>query len=173
MVWQGPRLDFVAETGRFVAMETPWVRFSCSLAFVPCFLLFVVLFSFLSYLFPASWYVYLRVPSSVQQPAATHSKYVFYSACSFCLLCHLYPTPCRSSFVFYSCSFFFRSSCFSTCVFLLCSRTRYASTWFAYLASLAFDFSLSPCDHRICVYRMKIQEGHWGYCWCRWVERAV
>ena len=45
----------------------------------------------------------------MQQPAATHSKYVFYSACSFCLLCHLYPTPCRSSFVFYSCSFFFQA----------------------------------------------------------------
>ena len=31
MVWQGPRLGFVAETGRFIAMETAWVRFSCLL----------------------------------------------------------------------------------------------------------------------------------------------
>ena len=88
MVWQGPRLGFVAETGRFVAMETPWVRFSCLLAFVPCFLLFVFRFSFLSFLnfFPSSRYVYvLRVPSSVQQPSATLSKCVFYSTCSFCL----------------------------------------------------------------------------------------
>ena len=35
--------------------------------------------------------------------------------------------------------------------FLLCSRTRYASTWFAYFDSLAFGFSLSHCDHRICI----------------------
>ena len=55
------------------------------LAFVPCLLLFVFLF-FLFYFFPASRYVYLlRVPSSVEQPSATLSKYVFYSTCSFCL----------------------------------------------------------------------------------------
>ena len=93
----------------------------------------------------ASRYVYLlRVPSSVQQPSATVSKYVFYSMCSFCL-CHLYPTPSRNSLFFYSSSiFFFRSFFFSGGVFfLLCSRTRYASTWFAYLDSLAFGFSLS------------------------------
>ena len=45
--------------------------------------------------------------------------------------------------------FFFRSSYFSGGVFLLCSRTRYASTWFAYLDSVAFGFSLSHCDHII------------------------
>ena len=66
------------------------------LAIVPCFLLFVFRFSFLSFLFffPASRYVYLlRVPSSVQQPSATLSKYVFYStflsACVICTLPHL------------------------------------------------------------------------------------
>ena len=42
--------------------------------------------------------------------------------------------------------FFFRSSYFSGGVFfLLCSRARYASTWFAYLDSLAFGFSLYHC----------------------------
>ena len=72
------------------------------LAFVPCFLLFVFRFSFLSFLnfFPSSRYVYvLRVPSSVQHPSATLSKYVFYSTCSFCL-CHLYPTPSRNYLIF-------------------------------------------------------------------------
>ena len=68
---------------------------------------FSFFFSFFSYFFPASRYVYLlRVPSSVQQPSATLSKYVFYSTCSFCL-CHLYPAPSRNYFVFYSFSFFF------------------------------------------------------------------
>ena len=35
---------------------------------------------------------------------------------------------------------------------LLCSRTRYANTWFAYLDSLAFYvfLCLTVCDHRIC-----------------------
>ena len=46
-------------------------------------------FSFLNF-FPAFRCVYLRVPSSVQQPPATStpSTYVFYSTFSFCL-CHL------------------------------------------------------------------------------------
>ena len=68
-----------------------------------CYFSFFVFLFFLSlYFFPASRYVYLlRVPSSVQQPSATFSKYVFYTCtCSFCLLCHLYPTPSRNSFVF-------------------------------------------------------------------------
>ena len=95
MVWQGPRLGFVARDGKICcygdALSTIFL-----LAFVPCFILFVFrfFFSFLSFFFPASRHVYLRVPSSVQQPSATLSKYVFYSTCSFCL-CHLYPTPSR------------------------------------------------------------------------------
>ena len=65
--------------------------------------------------------------------------------------------------------FFFRSSYFSGGVFLLCSRTRYASTWFAYLDSSACGFSLSHClwPHNLYLSRMKKQEGHWGHCWCR------
>ena len=47
----------------------------------------------------ASRYVYLRVPSSLQQSSATRSKYAFYSTCSFCL-CDLYPAPSRNSLVF-------------------------------------------------------------------------
>ena len=93
-----------------------------STIFLACLLLclasYFSFFVFLSYFFRASGYVYLlRVPSSVQQPSATKSKYVFYSTCSFWLLRHLHPTPSRNSFVFYSLSIIFRSSYFSGGVF--------------------------------------------------------
>ena len=82
-------------------------------ALAPCFLFFFFIFLFFSYVFLASRYVYLlRVPSSVQQPSATLSKYVFHSTCSFCL-CHLYPYPSRNSFVLYSFNIFFHSFYFS------------------------------------------------------------
>ena len=73
---------------------------ACFCALLPTFRFsFFISFSFLIF-FPASRYVYLRAPSSVQQPSATLSKYVFYGTSSFCL-CHLYPTtPSRNSFVF-------------------------------------------------------------------------
>ena len=110
---------------------------ACSCALLLLFLIlfflasyFSLFFSFFSCFVPSSRYVYLlRVPSSVQQPFATLSKYVFYITCSFCL-CHLYPTPSRNSFVFYSFSIFCRSFYFSGGVFsfLLCFRTGYAST---------------------------------------------
>ena len=105
MVWQGPCLGFVAETGDLLL----WRRLVYDFLACFCALLHTFRFSFLSFLifFPASRYVYLlRVPSSVQQPSATLSKYAFYSTCSFCL-CHLYSTPSRNYFVLYSFSFFF------------------------------------------------------------------
>ena len=96
----------------FICALLPTFRFSC----------------LFSYFFPASRYVYLRVTSSVQQQSGTLSKYVFYSTCSFCS-CHLYPTPSRNYFVFYSfSSFFFVALISRVAFFLLCSRTRYAST---------------------------------------------
>ena len=57
---------------------------------------------------------------------------------------------------------------------LLCSCTRYASTWFAYLdsSSVCF-FSVWLWPHNLYLSRMKNQEGHWGYCWCPWVERTA
>ena len=100
MVWQGLRLGFVpgSRDGKICcygdALSTTFLL-ACFCALHPTFR-----FSFFSYFFPASRYVYLlSVPSSVQQASATLSKYVFYSACSFCL-CPLYPTPSRKSFVF-------------------------------------------------------------------------
>ena len=77
------------------AMSTIFLL-ACFCALLPTFR-----FSFFfSYFFPAYRYVYLlRVPSSVQQPSATLSKYVFY------------PIPEFFSF-FYSSSIFFRRSYF-------------------------------------------------------------
>ena len=72
--------------------------------------------------------------------ASTHFIVRVLSACVI-----LYPAPSRNSLVFIRLVCFFRSSYFGW-RFLLCSRTRYASTWFAYLDSLArFGFSLSHC----------------------------
>ena len=62
---------------------------------------------------------------------------------------------------------------------MLCSRTRYVSTWFAsYLGSFATLFFLSCLTavlwpQNFHLSRMKNQEGHWGYCSCRWVERTT
>ena len=74
-----------------------------------CALLPTFLFRFFLYLlFPASRYVYLlRVPSSVEQPSATLSKYH-----------HLYPTSSRNYFVVIL-LVFFRSSYFSGGVFFV------------------------------------------------------
>ena len=138
MVWQGPGLGFVPETGRFVAMETPWVRFSCLLAFVPCFLLFVFRFSFLIFFLHTGMFIFfvsLRLCSS----------HLLLSAST-------YFIPSRNSLVFFIRPAFFFVGLISRVAFLLlCYRTRYASTWFAYLDSLAFGFSLPHCDHWICI----------------------
>ena len=151
MVWQGPRLGFVAETGRFVAMETPRARFSCLLVFVPCFLLFVFLFfSFFFSLHPGM-FILLRVPSSVQQPSATLSKYVFNSTRSSCL-CHLYPTPSRRSFAFYSFGIFF-VALISRVAFFCCALVP--GTLALDLPTLLLQRLVFLCltvrDHTICI----------------------
>ena len=115
---------------------------ACFCALLPTFR-FSFLFSFFSYCSPASRCVYLLcVPSSVQQPSATLSKYVFHSTCPFCL-CHLYPTPSRNYLFFIRLVLFFVALTSRVTFFLLCSRTWYARTWSAYLESLAFGFSVS------------------------------
>ena len=119
MVWQSPRLGFVAETGKFVAMETPWVRFSC-LKFVPCFLLFFF-FSFFSYSFlhPGMFifFVFLRLRSShLILSVSTSSIVRVLSACVICTL----PHPGILLFFIRS-FFFFRSSYCSGGVFSCCA----------------------------------------------------
>ena len=101
------------------------------LAFVPCFLLFVFRFSFIFlFFFPASRFVYLlRVPSSVQQPSATLSKYVFCSTCFFCsLVCTLSHLGILFFFFIRLLFFVVRVAVISRVTFFLFSRTRYAST---------------------------------------------
>ena len=172
------RLGFVAETGRFVAMETPWVRFSCLLLCLASY------FSFFVFLLFSCFFTYVPVCLSSSCPLRLCNSHLLLSAStcfvvrvlSASVICTL-PHLGILLFFLFVCFFFFRSSYFSGWwrFFLLRSRTRYASTWFAYLDSLAtFGFSLSHCDHRICIResRMKNQEGHWGYCWC-WVARTV
>ena len=51
---------------------------ACLLMCLDSYFRFSFFFSLLNLFFPASRYVYLRVPSSVQQPSATRSKYVLY-----------------------------------------------------------------------------------------------
>ena len=89
---------------------------------------------------------HLRVPSCVQQISGTLSKYIFYSF-SFCSSQSYPTTPSRNlSFLFLFFLVFFSVALISwVFFFLLCSRIRYASTWFAYLDSLAFGFSLFYC----------------------------
>ena len=96
MVGQGPRLGFVAESGRFVTMNA-LSTISCFCALLPTFVLF-------SFLIPACSYL-LRVPSSGQQQSsaavlsASTLPTFFYSTRSF--LCHLYPASSRESLCFF------------------------------------------------------------------------
>ena len=130
-----------------VAMETPWVRFACLLAFVPCFLIFVFRFcSFLYYYFsciPVCFiFVSLRLCSS--NLLLSESTYFIVRVLSACVICTL-PHLGILEFFYSSSIFFFVALISRVSFFLLCSRTRYVRTWFAYLDSLAFSFSLSHC----------------------------
>ena len=93
------------------------------------------------------FFVSLRLCSShLLLSASTYSIVRVFSACVICNLPHL-----GILLFFIRLVFFFRISYFSGGVFFLCSRTRYASTPFAYVESLAFGFSLSHCDYIICI----------------------
>ena len=102
----------------------------CLLAFVPCFLFFLSRFSllpFLIFFLHLGMFIFVSLLMCSRHLLLSASTYFILRVLSACL-CHLCPTPFRNSFVFYSFSVFFRSSYFSGGVFLLCSRTRYAST---------------------------------------------
>ena len=98
MVWQGPRLGFVAETGRFVAMEG--VRFLACL--FPCALLPSSRFSFFVFRFFSFFFPCISVCLSASCPfvcaaSICYSQQVlgtcfilrFRSACIICTLPHL------------------------------------------------------------------------------------
>ena len=140
-------------------------------------LLCLASFSFIFLIFPASRYVHLlRVASSAEQPSATLSKYVFYiivRVLSACVICTL---PHHGIILFFIRLAFFRSSYFSGGVFLCCALVpRTLVLDLPTLISDARFFSVSlpaATEYIVHVSRMN-QEGHWGYCWCRWVERTV
>ena len=155
-------------------METPWVQFYCLLLYLASYFSFFV---FLFFLF------FSRIPVSLSSScpfvcaaAICYSQQVrILSYVFFLLVVSLVPYPISEFFCFSFVQFFFVALIPRVAFFLLlCSRTRYASTWFAFLESLPFGFSLSRClwPQNLYLSRMKNQEGHWGYCSC-WVERTV
>ena len=116
--------------------------------FLPCFLLFVFRFSFLFFsLHPGMFIFFVSLclcSSHLLLSANTYFMVRVLSAWAICTLPHL------GILLFFHLSsiFFFVPVALISQVafFLLCSRTRYASTWFAYLDSLAmFGFPLSHC----------------------------
>ena len=73
------------------------------------------------------------------------------STCSF--LCRLFPASFLGILLFYSFTWqYFFAVLISPVAFWLCSRTRYVSTWFAYLdnfSTLVLFLCLTLCDHII------------------------
>ena len=111
-------VGFIRNTSYGDALSTIFLL-ACFCALLPTFR-FSFLFSFFSYFFPASRYVYLlRVPSSVQQPS-TLSKYIriFIERVCARVVCTL---PHLGILLFFvpSLLLFFRSSYFSGGVFLV------------------------------------------------------
>ena len=123
----GPRLGLVAETGRFVAMETrlEYDFLACFCALLPTlrfsFLSFLICFPFISVCLSSS--CPFVCAAAICYSAGTYFIVRVLSACVICTLPHL-------GILLFFVLFFFRtrSSYFSGDVFLLCSRTRYAIT---------------------------------------------
>ena len=143
MVWQGPRLGYVAETGRFVTVDA-LSTISCFCALLPIFRIFSCLIPVLVCLSSSCSFVCASV-ICYSQPLR-----IIRSTCSF--LCHVVSCLiskfiCFYSFVIILVVLISRWRC------LLCSRTRYAGAWFVYLDCLAtFGFlCLTVCDYIICI----------------------
>ena len=112
------------------------------LAFVPCFLLFVFV-SFSYFFLHPGMFIFVSLCLCGSHLLLSASTYFIVRVLSARVICTL---PHLGILLFFIRLVFFRSSCFSGGVFLLYSRTRYASTWFAYLDSWAtFGFCLSHC----------------------------
>ena len=153
IVWEGPRLGFVAETGSFATMAALSTLFLL-LCLAPYF------YHFLPYPGMFLLFVHLRLCSN-------HLLLSAISTCSF-FLCHLYSAWSRNSFVF--CCLVFPSNVVLIywVAFSLSCRTRCVSTWFAYIDYFAICFFLSHSvwPHNLYLSRMKNPDGHWVYCWC-------
>ena len=132
----------------------------CALLHVFCisfFFSFVFFYLFFLHQFMFIFFVSLRLCSRhMLLSASTYFIVRVLSACVSFTLPHL------GILLFsYSCRIFLVAP-FCLVAFLLCSRTRYTSTWFVYVDSLAFGFCPSHClwPHNLYRSRMKNQEGH-------------
>ena len=145
------------------------------LCLASCFLYFVFLFFRFFYLFFLHQFMFIFFVS-----LRLCSRHMLLSASTYFIVrvlsaCVSFTLPHLGILLFsYSCRIFLVAP-FCLVAFLLCSRTRYTSTWFVYVDSLAFGFCPSHClwPHNLYRSRMKNQEGHWGYRWCRWIETTV
>ena len=118
---------------------------ACFCALLPAFR-FSFFFSFLIFFLHPGMFIFfvsLRLCSSHLLLSAS-TCFIRSSTCSFCLFVSFVPYPISKFFCFLFVLFFFFVALISRVAFFLwCSRTRYASTRFAYLDSLAFGFSRS------------------------------
>ena len=128
-----------------VAMETPWVRFACLLAFVPCFLIFVFRFcSFFYYYFsciPVCFiFVSLRLCSS--NLLLSESTYFIVRVLVSFVSCLGIPL---FLLVYY---YYFSGGVFFCCA--LIPGTLALDLPIVILSRLVF-ICLTVCDHRICI----------------------
>ena len=144
-MWQGPRLDFVAETGTYATIA----------AFNTIFLLLaLILLFFLSVLSPIFLFFAMLRP---------RNRHLFLFSTSFLLrvllaaflLSHLHSVSFQGSF----CSYVrgWRVSCAAvpgTLAFDLLTLIHLRLFW----------FSVSPVTTQFLSPRMKNQDGHWVYC---------
>ena len=123
----GPRLGLVAETGRFVAMETrlEYDFLACFCALLPTlrfsFLSFLICFPFISVCLSSS--CPFVCAAAICYSAGTYFIVRVLSACVICTLPHL-----GILLFFYLSSIYIYFSFLGWRFLLLCSRPRYAST---------------------------------------------
>ena len=106
------------------------------------------------------------------------SSYLFLLSTYICCSCSLSDVLASQSselmsafFVYFSSYFPYFSWSGLFCCVLVPGTLAFHLPYLDELRLLCF-FSVSFCDHRICISRTKNQHGHWVYC-CRWVERTV
>ena len=165
IVWQGPRLGFVAETGSVASID--------ALGTVFLFFCLAPFFHFLPFLCPYRSALRRRA-SSVQQSSVSLRQVCVLMSSAFCLISKsrffLFAWFCFSWFLFY----------WLAC--LLRSRTRYVGIDFClpWLIRGFFPFFCSlPHSpwllvHNLCLSTRRLnQDGHWATCSSCWGERTA
>ena len=130
--------------------------------FVPCFFIFLFLLSW------SRCVSLLRVPLPVQQSSATVQQVVRFS------FFVSFVSSLLSEFLYFCLfsdlsQFFHRWGCCSAFV----PGTLAIDLATLILSWLWVFLSHSLWPRNLCRSWMKNQDGHWVYCWCRWVERTV